>query len=235
MSPMAAENAGGGGGARRGLYARAGKPALDLFLSGILIAAGIVPALLIAIAIKLESRGPVFYRQERIGRDGRPFRIFKFRSMVVGAERQGAGVRVEAEDRRVTRVGRMLRRASLDELPQLLNVIRGEMSIVGPRPTLRYQVEQYDESQRRRLRVKPGITGWAQVQGRCAIPWDQRIPLDIEYVERMGFGMDLRVLARTFGVVLRGGGRFAERDYWGERAGAEAKRDEENPTRQIPA
>jgi lipopolysaccharide/colanic/teichoic acid biosynthesis glycosyltransferase len=232
---MAAENAGAGREAAGGFYARAGKPLLDLVLSGLGIVAGIVPASLIAIAIKLESRGPVFYRQERIGRDGRAFRIFKFRSMVVGAEKQGAGVRVAEDDSRVTRVGRLLRRTSLDELPQLLNVLRGEMSIVGPRPTLRCQVEQYDESQRRRLRVKPGITGWAQIQGRCAISWDQRIPLDIEYVERMGFGMDLRVLARTFGVVLRGGGRFAERDYWGERARQKRKRDGEDPSRRISA
>jgi lipopolysaccharide/colanic/teichoic acid biosynthesis glycosyltransferase len=232
---MAAENAGAGRGAAGGFYARAGKPLFDFLLSAVGTVATIVPALLIAIAIKLDSRGPVFYRQERIGRDGRPFGILKFRSMVVGAEAMGAGVRVAPDDGRVTRVGRLLRRSSLDELPQILNVLRGEMSVVGPRPTLRYQVQQYDEGQRRRLRVKPGITGWAQIQGRCAIPWDQRIPFDIEYVERMSFGMDLRILARTVGVVLRGGGRFAERDYWGERARAETKPEGEDPSRQIPA
>ncbi|MHB1833384.1 MAG: sugar transferase, partial [Solirubrobacteraceae bacterium] len=138
---------------------------------------------LLALAVRLESRGSPIYRQERIGRDGRPFEIYKLRTMVAGAERIGAGLALAAGDDRITRVGALLRRWSLDELPNLWNVIRGEMAIVGPRPTLRGQVEQYTERQRGRLAVKPGITGWAQVNGRASLPWAERIELDLWYVE----------------------------------------------------
>ena len=150
-----------------------------------------------ALAIKLEDGGPVLYRQLRVGQGGRDFELLKLRTMVVGAERQGAGWAVDARDPRITRVGRVLRRLSLDELPQLWNVVRGDMSVIGPRPTLRYQVEQYTERQRRRLEVRPGITGWAQVQGRAAVPWDERIELDVWYVEHRSPLVDLRILART--------------------------------------
>jgi lipopolysaccharide/colanic/teichoic acid biosynthesis glycosyltransferase len=150
-----------------------------------------------AFAIKLEDGGPVLYRQLRVGQGGRDFELLKLRTMVVGAERQGAGWAVDARDPRITRVGRVLRRLSLDELPQLWNVVRGDMSVIGPRPTLRYQVEQYTERQRRRLEVRPGITGWAQVQGRAALPWDERIELDVWYVEHRSPLVDLRILART--------------------------------------
>jgi lipopolysaccharide/colanic/teichoic acid biosynthesis glycosyltransferase len=151
----------------------------------------------VALAIKLEDGGPVLYRQLRVGQGGRDFELLKLRTMVVGAERQGAGWAVDARDPRITRVGRVLRRLSLDELPQLWNVVRGDMSVIGPRPTLRYQVEQYTERQRRRLEVRPGITGWAQVQGRAALPWDERIELDVWYVEHRSPLVDLRILART--------------------------------------
>ncbi|MDQ5822420.1 MAG: sugar transferase [Actinomycetota bacterium] len=157
-----------------------------------------------AVAIKLEDGGPVLYRQTRVGKDGVDFELLKLRTMVVGAEHQGAGLAVDAGDRRITRVGRVLRRLSLDELPQLWNVVRGEMSLIGPRPTLRYQVERYDERQRRRLDVKPGITGWAQVHGRAALPWADRIELDVWYVEHRSALVDLRILALTPVALFRG-------------------------------
>jgi lipopolysaccharide/colanic/teichoic acid biosynthesis glycosyltransferase len=150
-----------------------------------------------AIAIKLDGGGPVLYRQQRVGKDGREFELVKLRTMVVGAERQGAGWAVDHGDPRITRVGSVLRRVSLDELPQLWNVVRGEMSLIGPRPTLAYQVEQYTPHQRRRLDVRPGITGWAQVQGRASLPWEERIELDVWYVEHRSPSLDLKILART--------------------------------------
>jgi lipopolysaccharide/colanic/teichoic acid biosynthesis glycosyltransferase len=150
-----------------------------------------------ALAVKLEDGGPVLYRQTRVGRNGADFELLKLRTMVVGAETVGAGLSVNRGDPRITRVGRLLRKLSLDELPQLWNVVRGEMSVIGPRPTLRYQVEQYDERQRQRLDVKPGITGWAQVNGRAELPWADRIELDVWYVEHRSPRLDLRILART--------------------------------------
>ena len=150
-----------------------------------------------AIAIKLDGGGPVLYRQQRVGKDGREFELVKLRTMVVGAEGQGAGWAVDHGDPRITRVGSVLRRVSLDELPQLWNVVRGEMSLIGPRPTLAYQVEQYTPHQRRRLDVRPGITGWAQVQGRASLPWEERIELDVWYVEHRSPSLDLKILART--------------------------------------
>ena len=150
-----------------------------------------------ALAIKLTSRGPVFYRQMRVGERGAEFELLKLRTMVVGAESHGAGLAVDRGDPRITPVGRLLRRLSLDELPQLWNVVRGEMSIVGPRPTLRYQVDRYSERQRRRLEVKPGITGWAQVHGRATLPWDERIELDVWYVDHRNPWLDLKILAMT--------------------------------------
>jgi lipopolysaccharide/colanic/teichoic acid biosynthesis glycosyltransferase len=152
---------------------------------------------LAAIAVKLEDGGPVLYRQTRVGLDGRDFELLKLRTMVVGAEKLGAGYAVNRGDPRITRVGRVLRRLSLDELPQLWNVVRGEMSVVGPRPTLRYQVDQYDEHQRRRLDVRPGITGWAQIHGRARLSWAERIELDLWYVAHRSPLVDLRILLRT--------------------------------------
>jgi lipopolysaccharide/colanic/teichoic acid biosynthesis glycosyltransferase len=168
-------------------------------LVGAAVALGLAsPALAAAaVAIKLEDRGPVLYRQRRVGQDGREFELLKLRTMVVGAETQGAGWSVNRGDPRITRVGRVLRRLSLDELPQLWNVVRGEMSLIGPRPTLAYQVERYTPRQRRRLEVKPGITGWAQVHGRAALPWNERIELDVWYVEHRSAWVDLKILAKT--------------------------------------
>jgi len=159
---------------------------------------------LAALAIKLEDGGPVLFRQTRVGKDGVDFDLLKLRTMVVGAETMGAGLSVNRGDERITRAGRLLRKLSLDELPQLWNVVRGEMSVIGPRPTLRYQVEQYDERQRHRLDVKPGITGWAQVNGRAALPWADRIELDVWYVEHRSPLLDLRILARTPAALFRG-------------------------------
>ncbi len=156
------------------------------------------PALALgALAIKLEGRGPVLYRQERVGKDAVPFELLKLRTMVVGAEQQGAGFAVDRGDPRITRVGRILRRLSIDELPQLWNVLRGDMSLIGPRPTLAYQVERYTARQRRRLEVKPGLTGWAQIHGRAALPWEERIELDVWYVENRSALLDLKILLRT--------------------------------------
>ena len=159
---------------------------------------------LAALAVKLEDRGPVFYRQLRVGKDGRDFELLKLRTMVVDAERQGGGHALDRDDPRITRAGRVLRRLSIDELPQLWNVLRGEMSLVGPRPTLRYQVDHYDERQRHRLDVRPGLTGWAQVNGRAALPWDERIELDLWYVEHRSTWFDLKILALTPFALFRG-------------------------------
>ena len=178
--------------------------AADVAIAGgaLLIASPLLA--LAALAIKLEDGGPVLYRQTRVGRNGADFELLKLRTMVVGAETMGAGLAVNRGDSRITRAGRILRKLSLDELPQLWNVVRGEMSVIGPRPTLRYQVEQYDERQRRRLDVKPGITGWAQVNGRASLPWADRIELDVWYVEHRSPLLDLKILARTPRALFRG-------------------------------
>ena len=157
-----------------------------------------------AVATKLQDRGPVLYRQTRVGKDGVAFAVLTLRTMVVGAETLGAGFAVDRGDARITRVGRFLRRTSIDELPQLWNVIRGDMSVIGPRPTLRYQVEQYDEHQRRRLDVRPGLTGWAQVNGRASLPWAERIELDVWYVDNRSPKVDLEILLRTPLALFRG-------------------------------
>jgi len=162
---------------------------------GLVLASPVLAAA--AVAIKLEDGGPVLYRQQRVGYRGEDFELLKLRTMVVGAEKQGAGFAVNRGDPRITRTGRLLRRLSFDELPQLWNVVRGDMSLIGPRPTLRYQVEQYTPRQRRRLDVKPGLTGWAQVNGRTKLPWDERIELDVWYVEHRSPWVDLKILLRT--------------------------------------
>ncbi len=159
-----------------------------------------------AIAIKLAGRGSVLYRQRRVGRDGREFELLKLRTMVAGSDPVGYGTAVARDDPRVTRPGRFLRRTSLDEVPNLINVLRGEMAIVGPRPTIPAQVDDYTPRQKRRHEVLPGITGWAQVQGRAGIPWEERIELDVWYVDRRGAALDARILAKTVWLVLSGQG-----------------------------
>jgi lipopolysaccharide/colanic/teichoic acid biosynthesis glycosyltransferase len=161
-----------------------------------------------AVAIKLDSRGPVFYLARRVGLDGEPFDLYKLRTMHGGNDPVGVGTPVLPGDARVTRVGRFLRRFSLDELPNLLNVVRGEMSVVGPRPTLAAQVDEYTPRQRRRLAVKPGLTGWAQVNGRAGIPWEERIELDLWYVDHRSTALDLRILARTARMLITGQGLY---------------------------
>jgi len=182
--------------------------ALDIAVSSLALTLA-APVLATAmVAIRLESPGPVIYRQRRAGRDGRPFDVLKLRTMVDGAEHIGAGLAIDANDSRVTRVGALLRRTSLDELPNLLNVLRGEMSLIGPRPTLPVQVAQYTKRQRGRLAIRPGITGWAQVNGRASLPWSERIELDLYYIEHRSLALDLRILWRTPALVFGGSGLY---------------------------
>jgi lipopolysaccharide/colanic/teichoic acid biosynthesis glycosyltransferase len=171
--------------------------ALDVTAAGIALALASPVLGVAAVAVKLEDGGPVFYRQRRVGLHGEEFALLKLRTMEVGAEQKGPGYAVNEGDPRITRSGRFLRRLSLDELPQLWNVLRGDMSLIGPRPTLAYQVERYTPRQRRRLEVKPGITGWAQIHGRARLPWDERIELDVWYVEHRSPWLDVKILART--------------------------------------
>jgi lipopolysaccharide/colanic/teichoic acid biosynthesis glycosyltransferase len=190
--------------------------ALDLLIAApaALMTAPVIAVLVVL--IRLESPGHPIYTQTRVGRDGELFAIYKLRTMVRGAEFTGAGLAIQEGDERITRIGAFLRRYSLDELPNLWNVVRGEMSIVGPRPTIQVQVDQYTERQRGRLRVKPGITGWAQVNGRASLPWSERIELDLWYVEHCSLALDVRILVRTVRMVLRGDGLYkGETGGWG--------------------
>jgi lipopolysaccharide/colanic/teichoic acid biosynthesis glycosyltransferase len=183
---------------------------LDVILAALALAL-VSPLLALAgLLIRLESRGAVFYRQRRVGLKGRPFALWKLRTMVPGAASMGAGIYVLQGDPRITRVGRHLRRLSLDELPNLVNVLRGEMAIVGPRPTVQEQVDRYTDRQRLRLEVKPGITGWAQVNGRASLPWPERIELDVWYVEHRSFLLDLKILAKTVRMLASGHGLYSE-------------------------
>ncbi len=190
--------------------------AADVALAGIGLDVASPLLAVAALAVKLEDGGPILFRQTRVGKDGVDFELLKLRSMVVDAESKGAGYAVDHGDSRITRVGRVLRRTSIDELPQLWNVFRGEMSVIGPRPTLRYQVERYTERQRKRLAVRPGLTGWAQIHGRAELPWEDRIELDVWYVENRSPSVDLKILLRTplalFGGTYKGatGGWRAE-------------------------
>jgi lipopolysaccharide/colanic/teichoic acid biosynthesis glycosyltransferase len=160
------------------------------------------------LAIRLESRGHPIYRQRRVGKDGQEFDLLKLRTMVDGAEHVGAGLAINENDPRVTRVGAFLRRTSLDELPNLLGVVRGELSFIGPRPTIPVQVAQYTERQRGRLAIRPGITGWAQVNGRASLPWSERIELDLYYIEHRSPALDARILWRTVAIVFGGSGLY---------------------------
>ncbi len=184
--------------------------ALDTVLAALALAVAAPVLAVAAILIRIESRGPVVFRQRRVGLDGRPFDLWKLRTMVSGAEAMGAGIYVLEGDPRITRAGRMLRRFSLDELPNLVNVLRGEMAMVGPRPTVQEQVDRYTDRQRRRLEVKPGITGWAQVHGRASLPWPERIELDVWYVDNRSLLLDLKILARTARLLLTGRGLYSE-------------------------
>jgi lipopolysaccharide/colanic/teichoic acid biosynthesis glycosyltransferase len=181
---------------------------LDVVIAGVgsMVTAPVVAAL--AVAIRLESPGHPLYTQTRVGLDGQLFQIYKLRTMVRGAEFTGAGLAIQEGDDRITRVGQLLRRYSLDELPNLWNVLRGDMSVIGPRPTIQQQVDAYTERQRGRLAVKPGITGWAQIHGRTSLPWPERIELDLWYVEHRSLTVDLKILARTIRLVASGAGIY---------------------------
>ena len=184
------------------------KRIMDVAVAGLALvpAAPVIAAA--AAAIRLESPGHPIYRQRRVGKDGAPFDVLKLRTMVQGAEGMGAGMAVNEGDPRITRVGAILRRYSIDELPNLVNVLRGEMAIIGPRPTIPVQVEQYTPRQRGRLAVRPGITGWAQVNGRASLPWSERIELDLWYIEHRSWRLDLEILRRTARMVLGGHGLY---------------------------
>ena len=193
------------------------KRALDV-VGAVAILVVSAPVLAVAaLAIRLEGGGHVIYRQRRVGRFGEAFELYKLRTMVSGAETMGAGISLEAGDSRITRLGAILRRTSIDELPNLVNVLRGEMSIVGPRPTVQVQVDRYTERQRGRLSVRPGITGWAQINGRASLPWHERIELDLWYVEHVSLALDLRILMRTLRMVVTGHGLYrGETGGWRE-------------------
>jgi lipopolysaccharide/colanic/teichoic acid biosynthesis glycosyltransferase len=185
-----------------------GKRALDVAVASVLLV-GSAPVLgIAALLIRLETHGHPIYRQRRVGLDGAPFELYKLRTMVSGAETMGAGLALNEGDSRITRLGAILRRTSMDELPNLINVLRGEMSIVGPRPTVQVQVDRYTERQRGRLSVRPGLTGWAQIQGRASLPWSERIELDLWYVEHASLALDLKILCRTVAMVLGGHGLY---------------------------
>ena len=191
------------------------KRILDLLLAAVSAVLSAPAIAILAVAIRLESPGHPIYRQTRVGKDGEEFQIYKLRTMVAGAESIGAGLAIQEGDDRITRLGAFVRRYSLDELPNLYNVLRGEMAIVGPRPTVPVQVQQYSERQRGRLSVKPGITGWAQVNGRASLPWDERIELDLWYVEHRSLALDLKILARSLRLVASGRGLYkGEKGGW---------------------
>ena len=189
--------------------------ALDMAIAAIALVVTAPLLAVAAIAIRLESAGSPIYRQRRVGKGGEPFDLLKLRTMVSGAEHIGAGLAVNEGDPRITRVGALLRRFSLDELPNLINVLRGDMAIVGPRPTIQAQVDHYTERQLRRLEVKPGITGWAQVNGRASLPWHERIELDLWYVEHRSFLLDLRIIVKTVEMLVMGTGLYkGEKGGW---------------------
>ncbi len=192
---------------RRYLHSRR-KRVLDVALAGLAMVPAAPLMALAAVAIRLESPGHPIYRQRRVGLRGHQFDVVKLRTMVTGAEQIGAGLAVDEGDTRITRVGAVLRRTSLDELPNLLNILRGEMSIVGPRPTLKVQVDQYTDRQRLRLEARPGLTGWAQVNGRASLPWPERIELDIWYLEHASLRLDLKIIALSARMAITGHGLY---------------------------
>lgn len=176
------------------------KRIMDVFFSAILLILGAIPLLIVALIVKLESKGPALFKQERLGMNGKVFKIYKFRSMVVGAEKQGSGVYSGKNDARVTKVGKIIRATSIDELPQLINILKGEMSFIGPRPALTYHpwsFEEYTEEQKKMFAVRPGVTGWAQVNGRKEVEWPRRIEMNVWYVENMSFLLDLKIFFKT--------------------------------------
>jgi lipopolysaccharide/colanic/teichoic acid biosynthesis glycosyltransferase len=188
------------------MYKNGMKRVLDILIALPVLIIGAIPMAIVALLIRLESPGPAIFRQERIGKDGKVFEFLKFRSMCVGAEHTGSGVYSGKDDARVTRLGRILRATSIDELPQLINILRGDMSLIGPRPPLTYHpwpYEEYTEQQKRMFEVRPGITGWAQINGRKAVEWHHRIELNVWYVDNVSFWLDVKIFFKTIGKVLR--------------------------------
>ena len=176
------------------------KRGMDIVFSGLFLLAGAIPLLVVALLVKIDSKGPALFKQERLGKDGKPFWIYKFRSMVVGAEKTGRGVYSGKNDARVTKIGKILRATSIDELPQLINILKGEMSFIGPRPALTYhpwKFEEYTEEQKKMFTVRPGVTGWAQVNGRKEVEWPKRIEMNVWYVEHMSFLLDVKIFFKT--------------------------------------
>ena len=182
------------------MYNRVIKRIIDIIIALLVLIIGAIPMLIVALLIKLESPGPVLFKQERIGRGAKVFRIIKFRSMCVNAEHTGSGVYSGKGDARVTKVGRVIRATSIDELPQFINVLKGEMSLIGPRPPLTYHpwpIEEYTKEQLRMFDVRPGLTGWAQVNGRKEVEWHKRIELNVWYVDHVSFGLDFKIFFMT--------------------------------------
>ncbi len=184
------------------------KRALDLAVAVPLLVVSAPVVGLAALAVRLESAGHPIYKQRRVGFEGHAFEVYKLRTMVSGAEHMGAGMAVDAGDARITRIGAILRRTSIDELPNLWNILKGEMSLVGPRPTIQVQVDQYTDRQRRRLSVRPGLTGWAQINGRASLPWSERIELDLVYLERASLRLDLRIIVLSARMAVTGHGLY---------------------------
>ncbi len=178
------------------------KRLFDVFVSVVALIILLPLFLIIAILIKIDSKEPVFFRQERIGKNGEPFYILKFRTMIEGAVDKGLGYTVAQNDERITRIGKFLRKWGIDEFPQLINVLKGEMSLVGPRPTLRYQVEKYTDFQKKRLQVKPGITSWALIHGRNLLSWEERIKYDVWYIENWSLWLDIKIILKTFYLIF---------------------------------
>ena len=188
------------------------KRIFDILASGIALVVLLPIFAVIGIFIKLDSKGPVFFIQKRAGKDGKIFKAYKLRTMIQGADEKTEGIFINRNNLYITRIGRFLRRSGIDELPQLINVFKGDMSLVGPRPTLKYQVENYNNIQKQRLLIKPGITGWALINGRNKLTWPERIKLDIWYIENRSFWLDLKILFKTIIVVVNGEGMYADRE-----------------------
>lgn len=181
------------------------KRCIDCFLMTIALILALIPMAIVALAVKIDSPGPVLFKQDRIGKNGKVFKILKFRSMCVGAEKTGSGVYSGKEDARVTRVGKIIRATSLDELPQIFNILRGDMSLIGPRPPLTYhpwEYSEYTDEQRRMFDVRPGMTGWAQVHGRKDVEWHKRIDLNVWYVDHISFWLDIKIFFMTIFKVI---------------------------------
>lgn len=191
---------------KKSIYSRRVKRGIDICISVLVLIIGFIPMCFVAFIIKIDSPGDVLFKQKRIGKDGHVFEILKFRSMCRGAEHTGSGVYTNKGDARVTRIGRILRATSIDELPQVINILKGDMSLIGPRPPLTYHpwpLEEYTEEQKRMFEVRPGITGWAQVHGRKNVEWNRRIELNVWYVDHVSFWLDVKIMLMTIIKVIK--------------------------------